>query len=199
MAKASAGLILAGGRGERFGGPKAFASLPDGRTFLTACAAPLREAGAHPVLATLPAGSPDPDVEGLVPCPLPEPGLDMFASLRLGLGRLLTAPGWDVVVVLPVDHPLVRPSTVRALVEAVHDEVRAVRPGYRGKHGHPIALARWVAEAVVTGELPGPTLREVLRAIEVADVDVNDPGVSANCNTPERLATVLASLAVADE
>lgn len=194
MAQASAGLILAGGRGERFGGPKAFASLPDGQTFLEACTATLREAGACPVLATLPAGSPDPGVEGLVPYPLPEPGLDMFASLRVGLGRLLTVTGWNVVVVLPVDHPLARPSTARALVEAVGGGVQAVRPGHRGKHGHPIGLARSVAEAVVAGELPGPTLREVLHAAAVADVDVDDPGVTANCNTPERLASVLASL-----
>ncbi len=34
----TAGLILAGGAGRRFGGPKAFARLPDGRTFLEACA-----------------------------------------------------------------------------------------------------------------------------------------------------------------
>ena len=194
MAKATAGLILAGGRGERFGGPKADASLPDGRTFLVACVAALQEAGTRPILATLPAGSADPGVAGLVVFPLPEPGLDMFASLRLGLGRLLATPEWDVVVVLPVDHPLVQPATAQALVEAVGGDVLAVRPGYRGKHGHPIALARSVARAVVAGELPGPTLREVLHAIEVADVDVDDPGVIANCNTPERLASVLASL-----
>lgn len=195
MAKASAGLILAGGRGERFGGPKAFASLPDGRTFLAACAATLQAAGARPLVATLPVDCPDPGLEGVLPLSLPGPDLDMFASLRLGLGRLLTAPGWGVVVVLPVDHPLVRPVTARALVEAVDGSVHAVRPGFRGKHGHPIALARSVAEAVATGGLPGPTLREVLHAVAVVDVDVDDPGVTANCNTPARLAAVLTSLA----
>ncbi|MCU0291710.1 MAG: NTP transferase domain-containing protein [Thermoanaerobaculaceae bacterium] len=198
MAQASAGLILAGGRGERFGGPKAFASLPDGRTFLVACASALREAGARPLVATLPVDCPDPGVEGMLPLSLPEPGLDMFASLRLGLGLLLTAPDWDAVVVLPVDHPLVRSATVRVLVEAVGGDALAVRPGYRGKHGHPVGLARSVAVALVSGELPGPTLREVLHAVVVADVDVDDPGVTANCNTPERLAAVLASLAAAD-
>ena len=61
-----AGLILAGGVGSRFGGPKAWAVLPDGRTFLDACVASLLGAGADPVVATLPPGSKDPEIDGLI-------------------------------------------------------------------------------------------------------------------------------------
>lgn len=184
---AQAGLILAGGRGERFGGPKAFARLPDGTTFLAACVRALMQAEIDPVLATLPYGSNDPELNGLASLVLPEPDLDMFASLRQGLGWLLRQGSWQVVVVLPVDHPLVRPATIEALCAAVDGMVRAVRPAFAGKHGHPIALARDVATAVVEGEMPGPTLREVLRAAGAEDVPVVDPGVCQNLNSREQL------------
>ncbi len=189
MATRVAGLILAGGAGTRFGGPKAFALLPDGRTFLAACAGVLRAAGAAPVVATLPPGA---DTRG-APCEtvaLPEPGLPMFESLALGVRRLLADATWKRLVVLPVDHPLVAPATVRALADAGGD---AAIPAYRGKRGHPVALARAAAEGVAAGTLAGPTLREVLHAVGVRDVEVDDPGVVANCNTPEALAVALAS------
>lgn len=187
-----AGLILAGGRGERFGGPKAFAELPDGRTFLAACAGALAGAGARTVVATVPPGSPDLAIPDLVALPLPAADLEMFGSLVAGLARLLAEPAWQVVVVLPVDHPLVLSGTITTLAAALGDGVVAARPAFGGKHGHPIAVARLVAEGIVSGALSGPTLRDVLRAVGTVDLPVDDPGVVANCNTPERLAAALA-------
>lgn len=189
MAARAAGLILAGGAGVRFGGPKAFATLPDGRTFLAACAEALAGGGASPIVATLPPDAAAPHPAGLVAVPLASPGLPMFESIRAGLGLLLASPGWDTVVVLPVDHPLVRPDTVRALAGA---GANAAIPSFRGKHGHPVALPRAVATTIASGERPGPTLREVLHDVRVVVVDVDDPGVTANCNTPEALAAALA-------
>ena len=185
-----AGVVLAGGEGRRFGGPKAWAALPDGRTFLEACAAALAGAGAQPVLATLPPGSDDPGIAGLEVLPLPRAGLDMFASLRLGLKRLVMDTSWRRAAVLPVDHPLVRPGAVAALAVA---EGRAVIPGFRGKHGHPVVIDREVALGIVSGELPGPTLREVLTAVGASTLAVDDPGVTANCNTPDALAAAWAA------
>lgn len=194
MAQERAGLILAGGRGERFGGPKAFALLPDGRTFLAACLHALAAAQARPVVATVPAGGECRALPGLLAVPLPTPDLDMFGSLREGAIRLLAEPAWQVVVVLPVDHPLVRAETVARVGDAVRGAAVAARPVFAGKHGHPVALARSVAQALARGALAGPTLRDVLRQVGTLDVPVDDPGVTANCNTPERLAAALAGV-----
>lgn len=185
---ALAGLILAGGEGRRWGGPKAWAMLPDGRSFLEACASSLREAGASPLLATLPLESGDPRIDCLQPVVLPEAGLDMFASLKIGLTRLIQTEDWDRVALLPVDHPLVRPATISALSK--EDAVAAI-PSFHGKHGHPICIDREVAAAIVCGDYPGPTLREVLREVGATDVEVDDPGVTANCNTPAALSEAL--------
>jgi CTP:molybdopterin cytidylyltransferase MocA len=188
MAARFAGVILAGGRGERYGGPKALACLPDGRTFLAACADCFNAAGAEPIVATLPPDIAVPAVAHLVTITLPSAGLAMFDSLRLGLRRALADASWTAAVLLPVDHPLVGPETIRALAAVAAE---AAIPSYRGKHGHPVMLSRSLAEGIASGVLAGPTLREVLRGAGTVDLPVDDPGVTANCNTPDALAAAL--------
>ena len=177
-------MILAGGEGRRFGGPKAFARLPDGRVFLEACSAVLADAGARPVAATLPPCCTADGVAWLRPLPLPERGLDMLGSLRWGLRHLISEPEWTAVIMLPVDHPLVSRDSIVALAEV---DAPVVIPTFAGKHGHPIRLNREVAETIAREKIGGATVREVLGAIGGVDVAVDDPGVVANCNTPDAL------------
>lgn len=186
-----AGLILAGGEGSRYGGPKAWATLPEGRTFLEACARALSGGGAAQMAATVPPGSEDPGIWGLRALPLPEKGLDMFASIRFGLSTLVGDRGWDRVALLAVDHPLVKSETVAALAAG---DGPAVVPTHRDRRGHPVVIHRSVAEAILAGEAPGPTLRDVLIQVGMTEVPVDDPGTIANCNTPDALAEALASV-----
>jgi CTP:molybdopterin cytidylyltransferase MocA len=179
-----AGLILAGGLGRRWGGPKAFARLPDGRTFLEACRDTLHLAGARPVAATLPHGIGIEETPGVRSLPLPEPDLDMLASIRWGLRHLISDTGWRSVVILPVDHPLVKAPTVAELASS---KAEAAIPVFEGRHGHPVLLGRETAEGVARGTLGGPTLREAMKAVGAIDVAVSDAGVRANCNTPQTL------------
>jgi len=169
--------------GRRFGGAKAFALLPDGRNFLTSCFQGLDAAGGHPVLATLPRG-----IEGTIPTGLlhrrVDPDLDMFGSLRLGLKTLLEFDLWETVIILPVDHPLIDRTTFQRLSST---SAPAAIATYKSHHGHPVALARNIASGIVDRSLPGPTLREVLRATGAIDVEVDDPQTRANCNTPNTL------------
>jgi CTP:molybdopterin cytidylyltransferase MocA len=89
------------------------------------------------------------------------------------------------VVLLPVDHPLVAVDTIHSLVR---EQAVAAIPVSGDKHGHPVCLGREVADAVARGAIGGPTLREALRAAGAVDVEVDDPGIHANCNTPDALA-----------
>jgi CTP:molybdopterin cytidylyltransferase MocA len=182
-----AGLILAGGAGRRWGGPKAFARLPDGPTFLEACASTLHLAGLRPIAATVPPQSDEVEIAGLETFPLPASGLDMFSSLRHGLQRLTSDTTWNSVIVLPVDHPMVAEATVRRLASTGGPAI----PSYHGKHGHPVSLSRELAENIAARRLPGPTLREVLKDGPFVEIAVDDAGVVTNCNTPEALASAL--------
>jgi len=191
--RSACGVILAGGRGERFGAPKAFARLPDGRTFLAACRDTLAAAGCAPIVATLPAGVPLPDLAGLRLLPLPGPGLAMFESLKIALAAALADDRWQAAIVLPVDHPLVAPATVLVLRGR---SARAAVPRLAGKRGHPVGIERSVAAEIAGApQPPGATLRDVLHAGAIDDVDVDDHGVVANCNTPEALAAAWRRLA----
>ena len=187
LSEGVAGLILAGGEGRRWGGPKAFAKMPDGSTFLVACARTLLAANLRPVAATIPPDCAEIGIRGLEAIRLPISGLDMFASLRCGLQRLAADMTWDAVVVLPVDHPLVTNVTINLLAASSG----IVIPNHRGKRGHPVRLTRELAETVIAGEVPGPTLRDVLKAGTFADLEIDDPGVITNCNTPEALKSAL--------
>jgi CTP:molybdopterin cytidylyltransferase MocA len=112
----------------------------------------------------------------------------MLASLRWGLRHLVSDAAWSHVVVLPVDHPLVSASSVRALVAAA---AAAAVPTHRGHRGHPVCLSREPATALANDRLAAATLRDVLAAIHPVEVPVDDPGVLANCNTPEALRAAL--------
>ncbi len=85
--------------------------------------------------ATLPPDSVDPGIPGLQALPLPEPGLDMFASLRFGLTHLIQNEDWQSLAVLPVDHPLVRRRLSGCWPPPMGGRSSL---SYRGKHGHPI-------------------------------------------------------------
>lgn len=142
-------------------------------------------------MATLPPGADDPRFDGLETAILPEPGLDMFASLMFGLSRLVEHLDWKTTAILPVDHPLIEASTITTLANTA---APATIPTFYGKHGHPVCLARSVVENIVDGKLTGPTLREIMRSVDAIDVPVADEGIIANCNTPEALAGALEKL-----
>jgi len=125
----------------------------------------------------------------ITPNPTPEEG--MFSSVRLGVERALgEKPPSHAMLLFPVDHPLVRPDTVARLLEILGGAPpRAwVQPRWEDRGGHPIALDREGARALLA--IPaGHTLR---RALDEADltlvpVPVPDPAVLRNLNTPQDL------------
>ena len=96
-------------------------------------------------------------------------------------------PGIRAVVIMPVDVPLVRETSVAAVI-ARFETTRAaiVRATAGGRHGHPVLFAH-----ALFGELrradPSVGAKAVMRAheAEIANVEVADPGVVEDVDAPE--------------
>ena len=182
------GIVLAAGRSERMGRTKALLPTSDG-TLLERAVRTLRTGGcadvvvvvnenAHAVHAaarTIARAVTAPDRQDAVP-------LD---SLRLAL-RGLQADA-RAVVVLPVDCPLVLPETVHHLMERFSQgDVLAVVPTWRGTQGHPVLLGTGLFDDIRSRHLP-EGLRSLLaeRSATVALLEVADPGITVDLDTPE--------------
>lgn len=108
-----------------------------------------------------------------------------FSSLKVGLAEVI-AGGADGVVVHLADHPMVVPATFRALVD---EYLRTAKPivvaRYRGRRGHPVIFDRAVfAELMAAPEDRGARVVVNADAARVAYVDVDDPGVVLDLDTP---------------
>ncbi len=121
----------------------------------------------------------------------------MLSSAQAGLAEALRQKP-EAVLVLPVDHPEVRPATVSHLA-AMMDEALgafgrrdrssftyALVPRRRGRRGHPLALSPALARAIVR-DREARDLSDAVRrhARLVGYLDVADPGIVRNRNTPD--------------
>lgn len=174
-------LILGAGAGKRFGGPKASATLLDGRRFLDAVVQTARDAGLHPVIVVLTSGVTAPAGATVIINANPES--EQISSVRLGLAQLTNSPV-TAAIVWPVDHPFVRLESVLAILDgAKRTNARIVIPSHDDRRGHPTFFHRDTWRELMT--VPAGGARTVIRGNpeRVYEVKVADPGVLRGINT----------------
>lgn len=183
------GVVLAAGRSTRMGRTKPLLEV-GGETFLSRAIGALRDGGCETIVVVAGYGDETAanarDAGALV---VRNRDLDseQIDSLRLALGAL--PDGTRAAVVLPVDHPLVRGTTVAALIARWREAPdRIVRPVHEGRPGHPTVFPR-----VVWPDLAPRLPRGARTLVEDAahatlDVAVHDTGVIADIDTPEAYA-----------
>lgn len=114
-----------------------------------------------------------------------------LSSLLAGL-QAADRPGVRGVLVAPVDSPLIAAETVRAVL-AAFDASRApiVRARYHGRNGHPVLFSRAVFHELRHAD-PAVGARAVVRAHadRLLNVDVEDPGVVHDVDTPDDYRTL---------
>jgi CTP:molybdopterin cytidylyltransferase MocA len=184
------GIVLAAGRSQRMGKPKPLLEI-EGQTFLERAITTLRSGGCASVVAVLPSSESTPTMwriaesAGARVVENPNPESEPIDSLRIGLDA---APAdARAAAVLPVDHPVVRESTVTALLGAFESRASLiVRPVFEDRPGHPIVLERSIWDELAEPDLPEGTRTVVRRhADEIDHVAVDDPGVKTNIDTPD--------------
>jgi molybdenum cofactor cytidylyltransferase len=183
------------------GSPKALLRVK-GRTFVRRILDTLHDGGIHDAVVVLRAEQADAAAETaagagrVVLNPRADEG--QLSSLIAGLDAV-DVPGVDAVLVTLVDVPLIQPSTVRALLErAAQSPATILRTAYHGRHGHPVVFTRAVFAALREAD-PSVGAKAVLRAEVVEDVEVDDPFVARDVDTPDDYAALIARQRDANE
>ena len=186
-----AGVILAAGRSERMGKPKALLDFR-GRPFVVAVLEVLEALDLKPRAVVL--GPDAPRVRPVLAthsCVLlenPDPDSGPIGSLRVALVAL-HAVRPTAVLTWPVDIPHVRLATVEHLLETYERAgAPAIVPTYGGHRGHPVI---WDASVFPELETSAAAARQGARAVlhhlgdRAVTVAVDDPAVTDDIDTPE--------------
>jgi molybdenum cofactor cytidylyltransferase len=184
------GILLAGGSATRFGSDKLLHPLPDGT--------PIAVASARNLIAAVPriVAVVRPDAPALERA-LRAAGAEVTVCERAAEGMGVTlahavhaagdAAGWVVAL---ADMPFIHPDTIRRVADAVAGGAAIAAPVFRGERGHPVGFAREFRAALerLSGDAGA---REIVNASPAAmvRVDVDDPGVLRDIDTPADLAS----------
>jgi molybdenum cofactor cytidylyltransferase len=180
------GVVLAGGRGTRFGdGNKLLASL-DGRPIVSRAARTLDVDQIGYTVAILGHDADrvhevvKSDVDDTVENPAYKRG--QSRAVRVGT-EIAIERGADAALFLPGDMPRVDQETIERLVAAYRSgEGTIVAPTYEGTRGNPVLfdVLHFDALKEVTGDAGG---RALFERNAVRRVDVDDPGVRLDVDT----------------
>jgi CTP:molybdopterin cytidylyltransferase MocA len=187
MAKLGA-VILAAGSGSRLGGVAKALLVHAGRTYLEAIVEAARAVGLADGVVVI--GPPFGDAVagharslGLRVAVNGDPARGMASSVAIGFAAIADGDV-DAAWLWPVDHPHVRADSLARLAEALAEH-EVAQPRFEGRGGHPPLIARpvWPRLAGCTG-LPGGA-RAVLAGADSIAVELDDPGVVRDVDTPE--------------
>jgi molybdenum cofactor cytidylyltransferase len=172
-------LVLASGRGERFraagGAGSKLEALLGGVPILQRTLAAVRASG--------------------LPWHVEDAGhAGMGDSIAAAVRATRDAAGW---LVLPGDLPLIHPSTLQAVAAALA-QADVVLPHYLGARGHPVGFGRTCGDelaALQGAEGAAAIVRSRIKAGQVVRLDLDDPGIVTDIDTPADLAAAEARLA----
>jgi molybdenum cofactor cytidylyltransferase len=190
-----AGLVLAAGASSRMGRPKALLETPDGQRLADAQAGLLARAGCDPVAIVV--GSEGRHVASHLRSRLVVQNTEWergrFSSILAGLQAVRP---FDGCLILPVDTVGVRVDTLQRLVgHAESLRPAALRPFHRDQAGYVLWISTATADALLRQQ-PDPQVRlDDLMARSATRLDVDDPSILNNVNTPEEWVIARESLA----
>lgn len=178
------GILLAAGRGERFGGDKLLSVLPDGECIGAASARRLLTAVPHVIAVVRPDDAPLAAALGangtrIVRCVRASEGLG--ASLACGVQAHPGAAGWIVAL---ADMPWIEPATIMRVADALANGASIAAPFHHGERGHPVGFGKFFYEALAAlGGDEGAKTILAANPDRVTRIDVEDPGILRDIDT----------------
>jgi molybdenum cofactor cytidylyltransferase len=181
------GILLAAGAATRFGGGKLLAKLDDGTTVGARSCATLVLALREVIAVVRPGDVPLSHAlteAGARVTVCEESVHGMGASLAHGIALAVPC---DAIVVALADMPWVSLSTIASLVTALEEGSPLVVPRYRSRRGNPVGFGRIHFNHLrsLHGELGARDLID--RAQNVRWIDVDDPAILRDVDTPADL------------
>ncbi|MGA8643542.1 nucleotidyltransferase family protein [Candidatus Binatus sp.] len=185
------GILLAAGESRRMGYPKPLLKI-DGQTFIERIAQSMLTVvprlvivlGAHSDRARA-VISRD---QRIVIVENPKYSRGQLSSLKVGLSAI--QPDSTAALVHLGDHPMVRAETFRTLVDSYNQTGQPIAIArYEGHRGHPVIFDRAIfAELQSAPEEEGARHVVNADASRVVYVDMDDPGINLDLDTPSDLA-----------
>ena len=179
-------IVLAAGKSERMGSPKALLPL-SGRTFLENILDAIAQTSIEETVVVV--GHHRKEIEAAVKLKSVvvfnadyEKG--MITSFQTGIRAL----SWDAsgAFLFLVDHPLVEPATIEAMIANLAPN-RIVLPTFEGRRGHPALFSSEVLEEILA--LPSTEGANIVVRKDpgrIVEVPVNSPGILVDVDTPEQ-------------
>lgn len=182
------GVLLAAGRGTRFGGAKLLARVAEGdlpgesigvvalrhlRLAVPEVVAVVRSDD-HALASALGANG-----ARIVRCDNADDG--MGVSLACAIGAAPQAQGWVVAL---ADMPWIEPGTIVRVAEAIAGGAVIAAPFYRGERGHPVGFGPACHDSLValTGD-EGAKRVVAAHRDRIARIEVDDPGILRDIDT----------------
>ena len=173
------------------GSPKALLDY-QGRTFIENICASFLTAGVDELLVVLGAHQHEEAIRAVVPkhptlrtVLNPQYRLGQLSSLQVGIQSL--SPESEAAVVNLVDHPLIRPETIQALIASfANDPLPIIIASYQGRRGHPVLFSKGVYGELLAAPLDRGAKVVVRKDPErVRELALDDSGIRADIDTPE--------------
>lgn len=107
----------------------------------------------------------------------------MGASLAHAVNKTNAASGWIIAL---ADMPYVKPSTIRALLNALQAGADIVAPCHDGRRGNPVGFSHFYLPQLL-GLSGDEGARRLLHTLPVHLVQVDDPGIHRDIDRPQDL------------